>query len=633
MGNTKSAPKKKEVSSQAKPNNDQHDTVNNPRTIIGIGDPIKPVEAPNSSTLTRARQIAQRYGLSFPHEKFDPEEQHRFDEQTYSAAEDSDSNAEQLGYEEPSDSDRTTGSDEECDDGLRSKTALSDESDIFWDTDQELSSANTPDGSDVTKTAEAEKKVTAVSEIATPESDSELSIKDTLCMTSIKEALRDIERKPSVDRCTLPPARMSRTLVIKRFNEETFAGGKRLKIEPGEGLSDYYRPWHSRYIKSTTPYTDSQTNALSTSSVETLERPLNQKVSVVVGQQPKQLPKTPLLQPPTKLLQGLHEQNWKVLFQQHVDNMKAKAADKPHRRLAEDRIQQPRYTLRSRGLKCQHEVEQPVKQKGWIDVPVMSRAQAIGQFAAKRPSKQPARVTTGRPFITTMPAQAPRNNLTFSGINVIVDCPPTPPRAPTLLVKLRLNKSPSSKISLKLPAKPLDYQQIEDELTAEMESLDLAEEKTLDHPIVEPQEDQRQRTTLATTPASLDPARKETCCLLLQHLPLEIRELVYTELLVAGTIPNAQALVEDKLTTLVYAESQKPFRNLGIDSTILQTCRQIYTEALNILYGRNKFVFYSPKGIVDFSHAGLVQVTRKPIPLPYQPFRSFPFRLPLDCTF
>jgi hypothetical protein len=42
-----------------------------------------------------------------------------------------------------------------------------------------------------------------------------------------------------------------------------------------------------------------------------------------------------------------------------------------------------------------------------------------------------------------------------------------------------------------------------------------------------------------------------------------------------------------------------------VESTILQTCRAIYDEALPILYGFNLFCFSGPRDMATFSSAGL----------------------------
>ena len=113
-------------------------------------------------------------------------------------------------------------------------------------------------------------------------------------------------------------------------------------------------------------------------------------------------------------------------------------------------------------------------------------------------------------------------------------------------------------------------------------------------------------------------------CVFFRKWPLEIRELVYNLLLVAGHISCPAQLVEMKYTTFVYTESRGyPSSDLGTDPTILQTCRRIYSEALPILYGRNNFHFYHPREIQVFRERCLVELPCKPHDhthacLPYQ---------------
>lgn len=70
-------------------------------------------------------------------------------------------------------------------------------------------------------------------------------------------------------------------------------------------------------------------------------------------------------------------------------------------------------------------------------------------------------------------------------------------------------------------------------------------------------------------------------------------------------------LVDDRLTTLVTSKAQRALYKLGIDTTVLRTCRQIYIEALPMLYGDNKFVFFSASALDLFRDKGLVGIPRK----------------------
>ncbi|KAL8823801.1 MAG: hypothetical protein Q9191_005537 [Dirinaria sp. TL-2023a] len=112
------------------------------------------------------------------------------------------------------------------------------------------------------------------------------------------------------------------------------------------------------------------------------------------------------------------------------------------------------------------------------------------------------------------------------------------------------------------------------------------------------------------TSSSIDkPKSSESCpCPLFGKWPLEIRELLYKLLLVAGHITHPGQLVENDVTTFVYKEHEKPSNCLGIDSTILRTCRRIYNEALPILYGHNNFVFDNPRSIEAFRQESLVDM-------------------------
>lgn len=104
---------------------------------------------------------------------------------------------------------------------------------------------------------------------------------------------------------------------------------------------------------------------------------------------------------------------------------------------------------------------------------------------------------------------------------------------------------------------------------------------------------------------------KQTACLLFSRWPLEIRRLVYHELLVASCIDHPDRLVEDRISTLIITRAQKAMYKLGIDTTVLRTCRQIYIEALPMLYGDNKFVFFSASALEVFRDKGLVGIPRK----------------------
>lgn len=103
----------------------------------------------------------------------------------------------------------------------------------------------------------------------------------------------------------------------------------------------------------------------------------------------------------------------------------------------------------------------------------------------------------------------------------------------------------------------------------------------------------------------------QKACLLFSRWPLEIRRLVYHELMVVASIDHPDRLVDDRLTTLVTSKAQKALYKLGIDATVLRTCRLIYIEALPMLYGENNFVFFSVLALSLFRDKGLVSMPCK----------------------
>ncbi|KAL9606285.1 MAG: hypothetical protein Q9179_000560 [Wetmoreana sp. 5 TL-2023] len=87
-----------------------------------------------------------------------------------------------------------------------------------------------------------------------------------------------------------------------------------------------------------------------------------------------------------------------------------------------------------------------------------------------------------------------------------------------------------------------------------------------------------------------------------QTLPLEIKNMIYSELLVsAQPIKKPHKLVCKKKSIML--DSTHPVKD--IDSAILSVCRTIYNEALPVLYGKNTFEFCKPRKLRDFSHTGL----------------------------
>ena len=85
------------------------------------------------------------------------------------------------------------------------------------------------------------------------------------------------------------------------------------------------------------------------------------------------------------------------------------------------------------------------------------------------------------------------------------------------------------------------------------------------------------------------------------NLPLEMRNLIYYELLVAAEPIRKphKFLAKDS----IMLDQQPP--KLKIDGRILRVCWTTYEEALPILYGKNTFEFSKPRKLYDFSHGGL----------------------------
>lgn len=81
--------------------------------------------------------------------------------------------------------------------------------------------------------------------------------------------------------------------------------------------------------------------------------------------------------------------------------------------------------------------------------------------------------------------------------------------------------------------------------------------------------------------------------------------------MVVSFINDPDRFVDDRLTTLVTSKAQRALYKLGIDTTVLRTCRQIYIEALPMLYGDNNFVFFSASALDLFRDKGLVGIPRK----------------------
>ncbi|KAL8733859.1 MAG: hypothetical protein Q9166_001847 [cf. Caloplaca sp. 2 TL-2023] len=107
---------------------------------------------------------------------------------------------------------------------------------------------------------------------------------------------------------------------------------------------------------------------------------------------------------------------------------------------------------------------------------------------------------------------------------------------------------------------------------------------------------------LPSPPSSTTPGTPCTRPLSFQTLPLEIKHMIYSELLVsAEPIRKPHKLVCNKRSIML--DSIQPVKD--IDSSVLRVCRTMYSEALPVLYGKNTFEFCKPRKLRDFSHAGL----------------------------
>lgn len=98
---------------------------------------------------------------------------------------------------------------------------------------------------------------------------------------------------------------------------------------------------------------------------------------------------------------------------------------------------------------------------------------------------------------------------------------------------------------------------------------------------------------------------QEIPCVFLAMLPLELRQMVYRELLVCNIISRPEKLVQQRQDTLIVPGRRDHAGMEGIDAKLLRTCRIIYREGLPILYGENRFLFSSPHGLEKFRREGL----------------------------
>lgn len=85
----------------------------------------------------------------------------------------------------------------------------------------------------------------------------------------------------------------------------------------------------------------------------------------------------------------------------------------------------------------------------------------------------------------------------------------------------------------------------------------------------------------------------------------EIRRQIYRELLCTSKMILGGELVEEKCMMLVIPAGRRLSDRLGIDSSILRSCRKAYEEALPILYQENSFCFQNFQSLQSFRTGGL----------------------------
>ena len=91
-------------------------------------------------------------------------------------------------------------------------------------------------------------------------------------------------------------------------------------------------------------------------------------------------------------------------------------------------------------------------------------------------------------------------------------------------------------------------------------------------------------------------------CGTLSKFPLEIRIMVYKSVLhFKNKIRQAHRFLE-RYPPIMAKDST---HIEAIDAVLLRTCRTVYQEAVQILYGMNRFYFSKPTELEDFAHMGL----------------------------
>lgn len=91
-------------------------------------------------------------------------------------------------------------------------------------------------------------------------------------------------------------------------------------------------------------------------------------------------------------------------------------------------------------------------------------------------------------------------------------------------------------------------------------------------------------------------------CGTLGKLPLELRTMIYTRVLGSEKYIKNPHKWLDRHPPIMAKEAE---HIKVIDAALLRTCRTIYQEALQILYGRNRFNFYKSEDVTTFAHFGL----------------------------
>lgn len=91
-------------------------------------------------------------------------------------------------------------------------------------------------------------------------------------------------------------------------------------------------------------------------------------------------------------------------------------------------------------------------------------------------------------------------------------------------------------------------------------------------------------------------------CGSLNKLPLEVRMMVYTNVLCYDqSIKGAHRFLDRHPPIMVEDSAYLE----AIDAALLRTCRAVYSEAIRILYRRNRFYFRTLGDIKRFAHVGL----------------------------